>query len=83
MLAEQSISCPRDGGTRPRLAPRLDGNIAFGIQAHRAIGEVGRSDSQPLVIHDHQFRVEVALRVVSTESIITVSLVELTQQDRP
>ena len=40
-----------------RLGRRLEGEIALGVRAHRAIVEVGRTDAQEAVIDDHHLAV--------------------------
>ena len=40
-------------------AARLEGEVAFGVHAHRAVAEVRRADAQPFVVDDHHLRVQV------------------------
>ena len=40
-----------------RLGRRLEGEIAFGVRAHRAVVEVGRTDAQETVVDDHHLAV--------------------------
>ena len=40
-----------------RLRRRLEGEIAFGVRAHRAVVEVGRTDAQDAIVDDHHLAV--------------------------
>ena len=40
-----------------RLRRRLEGEIAFGVRAHRAVVEVGRTHAQDAIVDDHHLAV--------------------------
>ena len=54
MIADQAVAQARD---LPALfvIGRDDGEIAFGVGAHRAVVEIGGTDAQKGVVHDHDF----------------------------
>ena len=55
MLAQQAIAKEGDGAPRV-VVLRLDGEIAFGVDAHRAVAEIGGADAQQPVVDDERLR---------------------------
>ena len=52
MLAQQAVA-DLENGRALAIAARLDGEVAFGVGAHRAIVHVGRADAQEAVVDHH------------------------------
>ena len=52
MLAQQPVADLEDGRALA-IAARLDGEVAFGVGAHRAVVHVGRADAQEAVVDHH------------------------------
>ena len=60
--ARRGAGCagPRSAGRR--VAPPRCDEIAFGIEAHRAVAQVRRSDPRERIVHHHHLRVHVQVR---------------------
>ena len=59
MLGEQAVAQSRDELRQRRIITRLDREIAFGVDAERALGQVRRADHQQRIIDDHHLAVHV------------------------
>jgi hypothetical protein len=59
VLGEQAIAQPADRGLQARIAARFDRDVAFGVEPHRAIAEIRRSDGEELVVDDEHLAVHV------------------------
>ena len=58
MFRQQPIANLPDAGRARAVAAGLDGEVAFGVDAHRPSGEVRRANPHELVVDDHDFRVD-------------------------
>ncbi len=67
----------------------LDGEVALGIEAHRAVVEVGRAHPQQDVIDHHHLGVDIDVPAVlgdgavEAEAIVPVRLAKLLHEQRP
>ena len=91
MLRQQTLAEATDQVRHLRPAPRLDRDVGLGVEAERAVAEVGAADAQHALVHDHRLRVHVeaaALRqpgdvwVVDVEAPVAVGFAQPLDQAR-
>src|SRR5262245_10913334 len=58
MLTEETIADVSNTELYALFATGLDDEIAFGVHPHRAARKIRRPDSQQLIVHDHDLRVD-------------------------
>ena len=58
MLAKQPVPEAGDGCLDTRVAARLDGEVALGIEAKGAVGQIRRSDAGERIVNNTDFRVD-------------------------
>ena len=58
MLGDQGISKQRNPLLHFVAAIRVESQIAFGIESHGAVAEIGRADAHQPVIHNQKLRMD-------------------------
>ena len=65
VLGQQAVAQQRNGTLDARLAG-LEGEVAFGVVAQRAVVQIGRPDFREAIVHDHELAVQVDALLAQT-----------------
>ena len=91
MLGQQPVAQPGDGTRQRPIECGVENEVALGIEAHGAIGEVGGANSRHLVIGNQHLRVDVEAvvaetgnrRIAEPQATVAIALRQPSQEPRP
>ncbi len=67
MLGKEPVAKVGNRGSDVRIAVRLDREAELGVESHRTVGEVGRTDQRKAIVDDQNLAVHVETALVVGE----------------
>ncbi len=91
VLGQQPVAQPGNGTGQGSIERGVENEVALGIEAHGAIGEVGGPDSRHLVVGDQHLRVDVEAvvaesgngRIAEPQATVAIAFHQPSQEPRP